>query len=68
MKYLICGILGIAIGFFVFYLLFRIANKDKLCKKLQDGSKRNFRSRTLQNLYWSQSFLLTLWVCISVSK
>lgn len=40
MKYLICGILGIAIGFFVFYLLFRIANKDKLCRKLQDGSKR----------------------------
>ena len=40
MKYLICGILGIAIGFFVFYLLFRIANKDKLCKKLQDGSKK----------------------------
>ena len=41
MKYLICGILGIAIGF-LFYLLFKIANKDKLCKKLQDGSKRNF--------------------------
>ena len=40
MKYLICGILGIAIGFFVFYLLFRIANKDKLCRKLQDGSKK----------------------------
>ena len=40
MKYLICGILGIAIGFFVFYLLFRIANKDKLSRKLQDGSKK----------------------------
>lgn len=46
MKYLICGILGIAIGFFVFYLLFRIANKDKLCKKLQDGSKKKLPKAT----------------------
>lgn len=32
MKYLICGILGIAIGFFIFYLLFRIANQNRRVK------------------------------------
>lgn len=40
----------------------------KIERSYRTEVKRNFRSRTLQNLYWSQSFLLTLWVCISVSK
>ncbi len=41
MKYLLCGILGIVLGFFVFYLLFRIANKNRLYKKLKADGKKN---------------------------
>lgn len=33
MKYLLCGILGVVIGFLIFYLLFRIANKKQLLKR-----------------------------------
>ena len=40
MQYLICGILGVVLGFFVFYLLFRIANKNRLYKKLKAEGKR----------------------------
>jgi succinate dehydrogenase hydrophobic anchor subunit len=35
MKYLLCGILGIAIGFFVFYLIFRIVNQRGIRRKLK---------------------------------
>ena len=42
MKYLICGILGIAIGFFIFYLLFRIANQNRRVKKNFKFAKPNF--------------------------
>lgn len=44
MKYLICGILGIAIGFFIFYLLFRIANQNRRVKKTL-----SLQSQTLQS-------------------
>ena len=37
MKYLLCGIFGVIVGFLIFYLLFRIANKEKLRKMLQEG-------------------------------
>lgn len=36
MKYLLCGILG----FLVFYLLFRIANKNRLYRKLRAEDKK----------------------------
>lgn len=45
-----------------------LRTKTSYARSYRTEVKRNFRSRTLQNLYWSQSFLLTLWVCISVSK
>lgn len=48
MKYLLCGILGIALGFFSFFLLFRIANsrkrKEKVSRKLP---KPNFTKAVL---------------------
>ena len=40
MKYLLCGILGIILGFLVFYLLFRIANKNRLYRKLKAEGKK----------------------------
>lgn len=40
MKYLLCGILGIILGFLVFYLLFRIANKNRLYRKLRAEDKK----------------------------
>ena len=40
MKYLLCGILGVVLGFFIFYLLFRIANKNRLYKQLKAKGKR----------------------------
>ena len=40
MKYLLCGILGIILGFLVFYLLFRIANKNRLYRKLKAEDKK----------------------------
>lgn len=49
MQYLISGILGIVLGFFVFYLLFRIAQKNR--KLMADGktkkSKPNFTKAVL---------------------
>ncbi|MBD5509998.1 MAG: hypothetical protein HDR08_01870 [Lachnospiraceae bacterium] len=33
MKYLLCGIFGIVLGFLLFYLLFWIANGKKSCRK-----------------------------------
>ena len=47
MKYLICGILGIAIGFFIFYLLFRIANQNRRVKKNFKFAKPNFTKAVL---------------------
>lgn len=35
MKYLLCGILGVVLGFLLFYLLFRIANRNRSYKKLK---------------------------------
>ena len=66
MKYLICGILGIAIGFFVFYLLFRIANKDKLYRKLQDGSKKKLPKPNFTKLVLV-AVLFTYFVGLSVA-
>ena len=43
MKYLLCGILGVVLGFFVFYLLFRIANKKRFFKKKSVGEKRKIK-------------------------
>lgn len=43
MKYLLCGILGVALGFFIFYLLFRIANKSGLYKKLKAEGKKKIQ-------------------------
>lgn len=40
MKYILCGILGVVLGFLVFYLLFRIANKDKLYRRLKEKQER----------------------------
>lgn len=40
MKYLLHGILGIILGFFVFYLLFRIANRNRLYRKLTEEGKK----------------------------
>lgn len=40
MKYLLCGIFGVIVGFLIFYLLFRIANKEKLRKMLQEGKAK----------------------------
>nr|DAE64214.1 MAG TPA: hypothetical protein [Caudoviricetes sp.] len=40
MKYLLYGILGIILGFLVFYLLFRIANKSRLYRKLTEEGKK----------------------------
>ena len=40
MKYLLCGILGIILGFLIFYLLFRIANKNRLYRKLKAEGKK----------------------------
>lgn len=37
MKYLLCGILGIVVGFLIFWLLFRIANKNRIAKKLEES-------------------------------
>lgn len=39
MKYLLCRMLGVAIGFHIFYLLFRIANRKRLLKR-EAGKKR----------------------------
>lgn len=39
MKYLICGILGVVLGFFLFYLLLRITTKKKLKSKQEDTEK-----------------------------
>lgn len=39
MKYFICIIGGILLGFFIFYLLFRIANKRWRLKKQDKGKK-----------------------------
>lgn len=39
MKYVLCIIGGILLGFFIFYLLFRSVNKKRRFKK-QDGKKR----------------------------
>ena len=40
MKCLLCGILGIVLGFFLFYLLFRIANSRSYQKrKVKDSRK-----------------------------
>ena len=52
MQYLMCGILGIVLGFFVFYLLFRIANKNRHYRKLKaeekgKKSKPNFTKAVL---------------------
>ena len=43
MKYLICGILGVVLGFLIFYLLFRIANKSRLYKKLKTEGKKKIQ-------------------------
>lgn len=41
MKYLLCGILGIVLGFLLFYLLFRIANGKKMYRKPEiKGAKK----------------------------
>ena len=43
MRYLLCGIFGVVLGFFVFCLLFRMANKGKLYRQLkerQEGKKK----------------------------
>lgn len=40
MKYLLCGIFGVIAGFLIFYLLFRIANKEKLYVRLKDGKAK----------------------------
>ena len=40
MKYLLCGIFGVIVGFLIFCLLFRIANKERFITKWQEGSKK----------------------------
>ena len=39
MKYILCGILGVVLGFLIFYLLFRIANRKQLFKR-ESAKKR----------------------------
>ena len=39
MKYLLCGILGTAIGFLIFYLIYRIAGRKQLPKR-ESAEKR----------------------------
>ena len=39
MKYLICVIVGVLFGFFIFCLLFRIANKRQRTRKQDKGKK-----------------------------
>lgn len=39
MKYILCGILGVVLGFLIFYLLFRIVNRKQLFKR-ESAKKR----------------------------
>lgn len=39
MKYILCGVLGVVLGFLIFYLLFRIANRKQLFKR-ESAKKR----------------------------
>lgn len=39
MKYILCGILGTAIGFLIFYLIYRIAGRKQLPKR-ESAEKR----------------------------
>ena len=48
MKYLICGILGVVLGFFVFYLLFKRENKSGHFKRSAGKKKMpNFTKAVL---------------------
>lgn len=48
MKYLLCGILGIVLGFFLFFLLFRIANsRGRKVKGSRKLPKPNFTKAVL---------------------
>ena len=40
MKYILCGILGVVLGFLIFYLLFRIVNRKQLFKRESAKKKR----------------------------
>ena len=43
MKYLVGGILGVVLGFLILYLLFRIANKSRLYRKLKAEDKKKIQ-------------------------
>lgn len=43
MKYFICGIFGVVLGFLIFYLLFRIANKNGVYKKVKAEGKKKIQ-------------------------
>ncbi len=70
MKYLLCGIFGVIVGFLIFYLLFRIANKNKFCKKLQECGKKkltkpNFTKAVLVAILFT--YFVGLYVGIKVT-
>jgi len=71
MKYLLCGILGVIVGFLIFYLLFRIANKEKLRARLQEGKikkkipKPNFTKAVLVAVLFT--YFVGLYIGIKVT-
>ena len=71
MKYLLCGIFGVIVGFLIFYLLFRIANKEKLRKMLQEGKvkkkipKPNFTKAVLVAVLFT--YFVGLYIGIKVT-
>lgn len=70
MKYLLCGIIGIVVGFLIFYLLFRIANKDRIVKKLEENgikkmSKPNFTKAVLVAVLFT--YFVGLYIGIKVT-
>lgn len=70
MKYFLCGILGIILGFLVFYLLFRIFNKNRRYRKLQAEDKKeiakpNFTKAVLMAVLFT--YFVGLYIGIKVT-
>lgn len=70
MKYLICGTLGIVVESLIFCLLFRIANKNRIVKKLEENGvkklpKPNFTKAVLVAVLFA--YFVGLYIGIKVT-
>lgn len=72
MKYLICVIVGVLFGFFIFCLLFRVANKRQRTRKQDKGNKEkkeklNFTKSVLVAVLFTYFIGLVIGIKVSLT-